>query len=210
LIDGWSNLRSLPSRPVVLTFDDGFRNLLDHAVPVLKNCGFRATVFAVAGHLGKMNDWPGQPSELPHYPLLSSTELVTLAGHGIEIGAHSVTHRYLTLLPADEARRELRESKRILEQILGIPVTSFAYPYGVATSETLDYAREYYRAACGVEMLPAHRSCDYHCIPRIDTFYLRRPAVFSLFGTSAGHLYVRFRGLGRKLRGMIVEDGYGY
>jgi peptidoglycan/xylan/chitin deacetylase (PgdA/CDA1 family) len=204
LIEGWTGRRSLPARPIVLTFDDGFRNLLDHALPALKKWGFRATVFAVAGYLGKKNDWPSQPTGIPRYPLLCGAELGMLARDGIEIGAHTVTHPYLTRLPAAEAKAELLESKRILEQVLGHHVTSFAYPYGALTSEILDNAREYFRAACGVEMLSAHRAGDYHRLPRIDAFYFRRPCLFTLLGTSAGRLYIRLRGLGRQVRALFM------
>src|SRR5262245_57925953 len=74
LLDAWEGERPLPRQPVVLTFDDGFRNLRDCAVPVLEKLNFRATVFAVAGHCGGNNDWPSQIAGVPRLPLLSWSE----------------------------------------------------------------------------------------------------------------------------------------
>src|SRR6266480_6947225 len=70
LIDAWDGVGNLPPRPVVLTFDDGFANLLEHAAPLLSELRFRATIFVVSGRCGQTNDWPNQAADIPRLPLL--------------------------------------------------------------------------------------------------------------------------------------------
>src|SRR5207253_9311600 len=142
--------------PVVLTFDDGFRNLWDHAVPVLGELDFRATIFAVAGHCGGKNDWPSQISSVPHLPLLSWSELRELAGAGFEVGAHGIMHAPLPTLGKTEAEREILGSKQILQEHLGQEVSVFAYPYGLAAAAHRSMAAAHYRCACGTGLGIAH------------------------------------------------------
>ena len=87
------------SRPVVLTFDDGYHGVFAGALPALLARGFKATVFVVADKLGGVNDWDG---ETPGEELLSADEIRELHGKGIEIGSHGATHRPLTRLSDGE------------------------------------------------------------------------------------------------------------
>ena len=203
LLDGWEEKAPLPPRPVVLTFDDGFANLLPHAAPLLATLGFRATLFAVSGRCGQTNDWPGQAPGIPRLPLLSWAELAQISAAGFEIGAHTVSHRPLTALSDEEARREIRESKAMIENHLGRPVTTFAYPFGRMNTASRECVRETFRGACGVELGLASPRDDRHVLRRLDVYYLRRPAVFNLLGTWAGGAYLALRGAGRRLRARL-------
>ncbi|MBI3087373.1 MAG: polysaccharide deacetylase family protein [Candidatus Omnitrophica bacterium] len=109
-----------PSGPsAMLTFDDGFRNYLTNAHPVLESLGFPSTVFIATDLVGRGPD------------RLTWDELAQLAGSNlVTVGSHAVTHAKLRGVPSETVRRELRESKRLLEERLGRPVTLFAYPYG--------------------------------------------------------------------------------
>ena len=71
LLDSWDGRGALPPRPVVITFDDGFANMLEHAAPLLSGLSFGATVFVVSGRCGLTNDWPNQGPNAPRLPLLS-------------------------------------------------------------------------------------------------------------------------------------------
>lgn len=126
----------LPHRPIMLTFDDGYEDNCTIAFPLLQRFNYRAVIFAVTDNQRRMNFW--DPDE-PTAKLLTSQQLKELDRSGIEIGSHTVTHANLTLVPPDEARRELQNSKDTLEQVLGSEVISFAYPYGAiqATAKTL-------------------------------------------------------------------------
>jgi peptidoglycan/xylan/chitin deacetylase (PgdA/CDA1 family) len=208
LLDAWSGQAALPPRPLVLTFDDAFRGVAEHAAPVLAGLGFRATVFAVAGYVGRTNDWPTQPAGVPRLPLCSWAELRALRGVA-EIGGHGFDHRPLleSLEPAARAR-EVADSRRALEDGLGAPVTTFAYPYGVSGPLAREAVRREYRAACGVTLRRAAPRDDLHALGRIDAYYLRPPAAARAFGTPAGETYLWLRGVGRRIRGLGAAPPY--
>jgi peptidoglycan/xylan/chitin deacetylase (PgdA/CDA1 family) len=145
---------SVRERRAVLTFDDGYRGVLQRALPTLLSHGFSATVFAVADKTGGVNDWD---PETPGEPLLSADEIRALHAAGIEIGSHGATHRALTGLSGDELHREVAGSKDTLERITGAPVTSFCYPYGDFDDHVFEAVRAAgYRAACVIrgDLLP--------------------------------------------------------
>jgi peptidoglycan/xylan/chitin deacetylase (PgdA/CDA1 family) len=206
LLDAWSGSGSLPEKPVVLTFDDGFANLLQHGAPVLSELGFGATVFVVSGRCGAASDWPGQSAQVPVLPLLSWEGVAELAAGGFEVGSHTLGHARLDLLGADEARAELADSKAQIEDRLGRPVRSFAYPCGDFSPLVVDLVRELYEGACSVRLGTAHRDDDRHLLPRLDVYYLRELAVFRRFGTPVGAAYLALRGLGRSLRGLLSRE----
>jgi peptidoglycan/xylan/chitin deacetylase (PgdA/CDA1 family) len=207
LLDGWDGLAKLPARPVVLTFDDGFANFVEHAAPVLSELGFRATIFAVSGRCGRTNDWPHQAPAIPRLPLLSWSQLAEMVTAGFEIGAHSVTHRPLTEITPAEAEREIVESKERIEEELGRPVKTFAYPFGMFTRTHCEIVRKHFRGACSVKLGKAKRESDRHQLPRLDIYYLRRPVLFQLFETLPGKAYLALRGAGRSIRAELVRCG---
>lgn len=126
----------LPSNTVVVTFDDGDTSFLEYALPVLEELSFPSTVFAVAGQLGRAAGWVRDPRNA--VPLMAAQQLRALPTALVDIGSHSMTHRKLTDLPADQALAELRDSKHLLEDLLDKPVTSFAYPHGRYDAETVE------------------------------------------------------------------------
>jgi peptidoglycan/xylan/chitin deacetylase (PgdA/CDA1 family) len=119
----------LPRKPVMLTFDDGYRALGEHAFPVLEEYGFRAVVFIVTRLIGKTNAWDEAKGDVP-MALLTADELRYWSQRGIEFGAHSRTHADLRQLGERELSDEVAGSRVDLEKTLGREVCSFAYPYG--------------------------------------------------------------------------------
>lgn len=204
VVASWTGGPALPPQAVALTFDDGFRSVLEVAAPALEEAGFRATVFAVAGHWGRHNDWPGQARGIPVLPLLAAAELRLLAGRGLEIGAHGLTHNRLDRLPLREAEREVVESGARLEEAVGESVVSFAYPYGRATPEVVRVASTRYRAACTDVLRVASSADDVHALGRLDMYYFRGSFTLGLLGTRAGRVYVGTRALGRRLRRLVA------
>lgn len=118
----------LPPRPILITFDDGYRSNQHFALPALRAAGFSATVFAVSGLLGDRNTWDGD--ELQE-PLLSASDIRALLADGHDVQSHTRTHADLTRLAPACALQELETSRRELEQIKGGPVTVIAYPWGM-------------------------------------------------------------------------------
>lgn len=137
-------------RTVAITFDDGLRDFLTGALPILRRYGFRATLYVVAGLVGKTGHWLGNLGE-GQRPMLSWEELGEVLEHGIECGAHSNTHPPLDILSTRLAWGEISGSKQTLEDRLGRPVRTFAYPYGLVSQATRRLVREAgFTSACRV------------------------------------------------------------
>lgn len=118
----------LPGRAVLITFDDGYLDFLNCAWPLLKQYGFSATVFLVAGQVGGSNSWDfAYGAKLP---LLGWKDIRRLRDDGIEFGSHSTNHPCLTALSPTQVVREAASSRAILQRELGEPINAFAYPYG--------------------------------------------------------------------------------
>ena len=118
--------KSLPSRPVMLTFDDGYRSVLDNAWPLLRAQEFHALTFLVTEQLGGTNAWDTR--ERPA-PLLSAEDVLALRRAGMDFGSHTRTHRPLTRLSAAAVDEELSGSRRDLAALLGEPPLALAYPF---------------------------------------------------------------------------------
>jgi peptidoglycan/xylan/chitin deacetylase (PgdA/CDA1 family) len=116
-------------RVVALSFDDGYRDVAEHALPVLERHGFRATVFVATGVIdgtATFTWYERQP------PVLGWSDVVALDGGAVlSFEAHTVTHPNLTVLPHAEAEREIADSRTALAERLGRPVAGFCYPAGV-------------------------------------------------------------------------------
>ncbi|MBN3265960.1 polysaccharide deacetylase [Bordetella bronchiseptica] len=124
-----------------ITFDDGYRNVHRNAMPVLGELGFTATNYFVAHQLDGGNVWDLEKG-IPFSALMSAQEMREWHQAGNEVGSHTLDHVHLPRMAADEARRQIRQSKDELEQVLGAPVTAFCYPYGDHTDEHRVMARE--------------------------------------------------------------------
>lgn len=149
-----------------VTFDDGFRNAADRALPVLRARGLRGTMFLVADRIGGEDAWDRAIGE-PPLPLMDDHEVRDWLAAGQDIGAHTLTHPRLTQIPADQARAEIFESKTRLEDRFGVPVRHFCYPYGDQDERIRALvAGAGYEAACTVE----HGANG----PGTDPFALRR------------------------------------
>lgn len=113
--DGDTNL---PEKPVIITFDDGFRDYYYNAFPVLKKYNLHAIVYMIANHIGRSGN-------------LTVEMLREMIDSGVfELGSHTLNHAWLSQVGLEEARREIFESKKVLSDIFNYPVKHFAYPGG--------------------------------------------------------------------------------
>lgn len=136
------------SRRISLTFDDGFRNVLEHALEPLAAHQFTATQFLVANFIGRWNQWEIREGEV-HEPLMDEAQVRDWIGAGHRIGSHSLSHPYLTRLSRRDAREEIVMSKKKLEDTFGVPIDDFCYPYGNWNETVRDLVIEAgYHTAC--------------------------------------------------------------
>jgi peptidoglycan/xylan/chitin deacetylase (PgdA/CDA1 family) len=122
---------------LAVTFDDGYRDFLTEGVPILKETGTGATLYASVGHLGETAGWLGRWA--PDFgPMLTWDELAEVRDAGVEIGNHSMIHHPLDVLPPEQLRTEIARSHDELEQRLQLAVRSFAYPHGYNSRRVRD------------------------------------------------------------------------
>lgn len=126
---------------VGVTFDDGYEDFLGAAVPTLEKLGFSATVFVVAGMLGKENTWEHHGGPGPRLRLLGARGLREASERGMEVGSHSVTHPRLSGLRPETLVHEVVDSRRMLSEIVNAPVEGFCYPYGDLDGPAVQAAR---------------------------------------------------------------------
>ncbi|WP_319454947.1 MULTISPECIES: polysaccharide deacetylase family protein [unclassified Mycobacterium] len=167
----------LPPKPIVLTFDDGYANFIEEALPMMIGQGYPATVFATTGWLHDAG--PIAAGTTPDR-MLSWPQLAELAAAGVEIGAHSHSHPQLDQISLPRLRAELADSKHMLEDRLGQQIESLAYPYGYSTKRVREVTREVgYLQAAAVANASAGPSCDPFRLPRLTIRRSTSPDVFA-------------------------------
>jgi len=167
----------LPANPIVLTFDDGYADFIEEALPIMIGHGFPATLFVTTGWLrGGERHMAGNPPDR----MLWWGQLAMLSSAGVEIGAHSHSHPQLDQISEPRLRVELTMSRCLLEDRLGYPVRSLAYPYGYSSKPVREVAREVgYRQAAVVANTVAASACDPFAVPRLTVRRSTSPAVFA-------------------------------
>jgi peptidoglycan/xylan/chitin deacetylase (PgdA/CDA1 family) len=157
--------RRRPARPVVITFDDGYADFHERALPLLDRFGFRATVFVTTGWI---RDAGPYAAGRPLGPMLSWSQVAEITACGVEVGGHGHSHAQLDQLSDAVLRTELLRSKRLLEDRLGRPVTTMAYPYGYSSARVRREAgKAGYSAACAVANAAATGGEDRLAVPRL-------------------------------------------
>ncbi len=121
--------KPLPSKPVLLTFDDGYAEMAEYAFPILDRLDLKAAVYVVTKRIGLTNTWD-EVNGHPTMRLMSADQIRRWARQRIEFGSHTRTHPRLTALNKDRLSDEIGGSREDLEAMLGAEVRSFAYPYG--------------------------------------------------------------------------------
>jgi peptidoglycan/xylan/chitin deacetylase (PgdA/CDA1 family)/GT2 family glycosyltransferase len=138
--------KPLPPKPVLLTFDDAYADLVEHAFPALREQGFTATVFVVTGEIGGSNSWDIKQGSAS-IGCMGADDMLRWSEEGIEFGAHSRTHTDLTTLSAPDLEEEIAGSGADLAGILGAAPRSFAYPFGYYNDGVLNCAMKTFQFA---------------------------------------------------------------
>ncbi|MCL2888550.1 MAG: polysaccharide deacetylase family protein [Elusimicrobia bacterium] len=119
-----------PQKPVIITFDDGYKDVYQNAFPALKEKKMKAAVLPVQEAVGKYNFWQDPESEA-WTDIMTEEQLKEILKSGVfSYGSHGLTHKNLAKLPPETAEYEIRESRARLENTFGAPCAVFAYPYG--------------------------------------------------------------------------------
>jgi len=171
--------RELPNKPILLTFDDAYADTAQYALPILKRYGFSAAVFVVTRHIGGTNAWD-EATGSGTLKLMSAEQIRHWASQGIEFGAHGRTHADLSKLSPDECANEIVGSKNDLATLLGLPVVSFAYPYGIYNKTICDLVRTQFDLAFSTEQGVNYLPSDMHLLRRAHVDPDDSPAEFWL------------------------------
>ena len=127
LVEAITTGASLPSRPIIISFDDANVDNYTNAFPIMQKYGFTGVLYVPAAYVGD-----------PNY--LSVEQIREMAAAGWEVGSHSYNHltNFLSLQPA-AMRREIVGSRQTLEELLQLPILTFAYPFGLNSGAAVDY-----------------------------------------------------------------------
>jgi peptidoglycan/xylan/chitin deacetylase (PgdA/CDA1 family) len=159
--------RPLPSRAIVLTFDDAYADFADAALPILRGHGFRATMYVPTGYVGTTARWLRSCGESDR-PVLSWQALRDVVTEGVEVAAHSHSHPQMDRIPGPAVVDEVRRCKALLEDRLGEPVHGFAYPFGYWNRRVrAAVAVAGFRYACAVDEYTSAPSDNLLALPRL-------------------------------------------
>lgn len=151
-------------RGVGLTFDDGYADFIEAAVPVLLKHGCTATVFALPGRLGGSNEWD---REGDRKDLMTADQLRAAAEAGMEVASHGMVHARLPELDDEGLAHEVSDSRGALADVLGQPVDGFAYPFGaLGVREVAAASAAGYGYACAVDLKGRGQGPGRFSLPR--------------------------------------------
>ncbi|MGF1716451.1 polysaccharide deacetylase family protein [Photobacterium chitinilyticum] len=178
-------------RFIMLTVDDGYADNYHLMLPLLKKYGFKAVVYVVTGET--FNRWDVENPDNPEnqVSLMTADQVKALAESGIiEIGGHTITHPKLDTLSHNEQYQEIIGNKQQLEELLGKPLTSFAYPFGLHNDDSKHIAKDVgYQFAVATNSGPLQFHQDPYQIRRIGIF--PRTDVFGLWRKIRGNYLFR-------------------
>lgn len=146
--DHWFKEKPLPEKPIVLSFDDGYRSMYDTVLPLLLAREMQATFFL---YPSKFNTPTGLTPEM----------VADLANNGMEIGSHTSTHKDLTKISANQLEKELVDSKNYLQEVTGKPIDFLCYPAGRFNEQVIQESKKAgYLAAVTTQMGKAKNKQD--------------------------------------------------
>lgn len=128
LIEAITEGTNLPQRPFLLTIDDGNLDNYTNAFPITQKYGFTGVLYLVGNYIGTEN-------------YLTAEQVIEMYNAGWEVGSHSLNHLDLTKVNTDTIRTEVVTSRKVLEEMLGIPVLTFAYPFGAFSNTAMNFVK---------------------------------------------------------------------
>ena len=173
-----------------ITFDDGYKDNLTNALPILQKYNFLATCFIVHDYIGKSNLWDFNNKNIKQHELMNSEEINDWIDNGMEIGSHGLSHCNLINKDLITIKNELITSKSSLELKFNTKIDSFCYPYGSYNNEVInEVINAGYKYALTTKRGRAKISNNYYQLPRIPIgskvglfkFYLKTQTIYEDF-----------------------------
>ena len=143
----FNEIKNLSSNKFIITFDDGYKDLIINALPLLKKYNFKATCFIISDLIGKKNIWDKLNTNIKVKELMNLSDIHFWVKSGMCLGSHSKNHKKLTLLNTKDVKDEIINSKNELENLTGTHVNSFCYPYGLYNENIVKIVKEKYNSA---------------------------------------------------------------
>ena len=165
----FSEVSSSNKRNFIMTFDDGYKDLISNCLPLLKKYNFKATCFLVSDKIGKINDWDKENKNIKTKKIMDESDIRIWIKNGMKIGSHSKNHKILTKIDQNELTKEISSSKIELEKLIGEEVVSFCYPYGKFNLDVINEVKKNYSYA--LTTLRSRYDPNKHgkyLMPRID------------------------------------------
>ncbi|MCR4263906.1 MAG: polysaccharide deacetylase family protein [Candidatus Roizmanbacteria bacterium] len=138
--------------PVLITFDDGYKDNAEIVVPILEQYDVKALFFLLPKYLGQNNLWNTRADVILDH--LNPDQVTELLQSGQSIGSHGMTHHKLTKFEDETVMLELRQSRQMLEDMFEVSVDCFAYPYGVSDDRIQRLASGYYQYGFATDQAP--------------------------------------------------------
>ena len=133
------------NKPIIITFDDGYKDNIINALPILKKYNFVSTCFVVSDFIGEYNKWDERHKSYVHKELLTKNDLVEWLSHGMFIGSHGKSHISLKTLNQAQIKHEISNSKNIIQDVIGSSIDSFSYPFGQINNFSANTVKEAYK-----------------------------------------------------------------
>jgi peptidoglycan/xylan/chitin deacetylase (PgdA/CDA1 family) len=131
----------IPTKPIIITFDDGYASVYHNAFPILQEFKFTAIIYIISSFIGLLNTWDVNFGGI-YFKHLDENNILEMATAGIEFGTHGQTHRALTYLTEKEIKKELIDSRLKLQELTKQPILSLAYPFGMQNRIVRNIASE--------------------------------------------------------------------
>ena len=189
---------------VAITFDDGMRNVLTHALPVLRDHGAPAHLFLTTDAVGRER-WATPRSPEPAFDMLAWPEVEQLHAGGVHIECHTHTHPDVRTLETARILDECETADAHIERRLGRRPRYFAYPFGFHDARTREAVRPRYRASVTTQLRMLGARDDAAALPRLDAYYLQSPWIFRRLDGAVPRAYLGLRGALRRVRGSECE-----
>jgi len=162
-------IKKKKKKQIIITFDDGYKDVLKFALPILKKYNFTAICFLVSNMIGKQNSWDSLRHDFTPKNLMDTDDINEWINNGMYIGSHSHNHYDLTKLKKSELYKDLDFSKKTLEDKFGKKINNFCYPFGKVNKSVYDAVKKKFKTAVTINR--SRYETNKHnllLIPRID------------------------------------------